>query len=404
MTRGTVTEVGHSDLIGVVSLNTHRIADRVQGLRADDDLRCRHVELVRVEGPVHLAAPSEDEICRARMSHGEYADLAVAGEEKVVGSGGPCRTDLDRLLTLSRRPETQMSLTLESDTLRIDPPDQSHVAVQTAKNFGIEIGDPPIQLRVSPALAVWRQQHRHVVQIGVTGSGRGQGVRHRRPFCFPAVGLVNRGPSQSVGLIADGVEATSASHLAQASGSPLSMLRNTRTLGLLWLGTMGLLDHVDLELLNALADDHRATVVALADRLGLSRNTVQARMAKLERSGVFFSFERAMSPKALGLPIEAMISITVHQADLPRITSELAELPEVVQVHGLSGQIDLMARVAARDTQHLFEVDARILSIDGVERTETSLVMGEVIGYRVRPLLEALRAEPGRPESPPRSA
>ncbi len=182
------------------------------------------------------------------------------------------------------------------------------------------------------------------------------------------------------------------------------MLRNTRTLGLLWLGTMGLLDHVDLELLNALADDHRATVVALADRLGLSRNTVQARMAKLERSGVFLSFERAMSPKALGLPIEAMISITVHQADLPRITSELAELPEVVQVHGLSGQIDLMARVAARDTQHLFEVDARILSIDGVERTETSLVMGEVIGYRVRPLLEALRAEPGRPESPPRSA
>ena len=102
--------------------------------------------------------------------------------------------------------------------------------------------------------------------------------------------------------------------------------------------------------------------------------------------------------------IEAMISITVHQADLPRITSELAELPEVVQVHGLSGQIDLMARVAARDTQHLFEVDARILSIEGVERTETSLVMGEVIGYRVRPLLEALRAQPGRPESPPRSA
>lgn len=156
---------------------------------------------------------------------------------------------------------------------------------------------------------------------------------------------------------------------------------------------MGSLDRVDLDLLKALADDHRATVVALADRLGLSRNTVQARLARLERSGVFQSFERAMSPAALGLPIEAMVSVIVRQADIPRITAEIAEIPEVIQAHGLSGQIDLMVRVAARDTQHLFDVDARILSIEGVERTETSLVMGEVIGYRIRPILESVRRE-----------
>jgi DNA-binding Lrp family transcriptional regulator len=152
---------------------------------------------------------------------------------------------------------------------------------------------------------------------------------------------------------------------------------------------MGSLDRVDLELLSALADDHRATVVALADRLGLSRNTVQARMLRLERSGVFHSYERAMSTQALGLPIEAMVSVMVRQADLPRITTAIAEIPEVVQAHGMSGQVDLLVRVVARDTQHLFDVDARILAIEGVERTETSLVMGEVIGYRVRPLLEA---------------
>ena len=162
---------------------------------------------------------------------------------------------------------------------------------------------------------------------------------------------------------------------------------------LLFFRSMTALDRTDLELLNALAVDHRATVVALAERLGLSRNTVQARMARLERSGVFQSFERAMSPAALGLPIEAMVSVIVRQADIPRITAEIAEIPEVIQAHGLSGQIDLMVRVAARDTQHLFDVDARILSIEGVERTETSLVMGEVIGYRIRPILESARRE-----------
>ena len=50
-------------------------------------------------------------------------------------------------------------------------------------------------------------------------------------------------------------------------------------------------------------------------------------------------------------------------------------------------------RVACRDTQHLFDTDARILAIDGVERTETSLVMGEVIGYRVAPLMELAQQE-----------
>lgn len=154
---------------------------------------------------------------------------------------------------------------------------------------------------------------------------------------------------------------------------------------------MSTLDHVDLELLAALADDPRATVVALAERLGLSRNTVQARMGRLERSGVFLSYERAFSSSALGFPIEAFINVTVRQAELPRITAELARIPEVVQAHGLSGQIDLLVRVACRDTQHLFDTDARILAIDGVERTETHLVMGEVIGHRVAPLMELAR-------------
>lgn len=156
---------------------------------------------------------------------------------------------------------------------------------------------------------------------------------------------------------------------------------------------MGSLDQVDLALLGALADDHRATVVALAERLGLSRNTVQARMARLERAGVFGSYERAMAPAALGLPIEAMISLHVRQVELPRITAELLRIPEVLQAHGLSGPVDLLVRVAARDTTHLFDVDARMLAIDGVERTETSLVMGEVIPYRVRALLESVRPE-----------
>ncbi|MDT0118216.1 Lrp/AsnC family transcriptional regulator [Microbacterium sp. PRF11] len=156
---------------------------------------------------------------------------------------------------------------------------------------------------------------------------------------------------------------------------------------------MSKLDAVDLDLLRALSADPRATVVALAEKLGLSRNTVQARMSRLERGGVFLSFERTLSAEALGFPIEAFLQVTVRQAELPAIREELAKVPEVLQAHGLSGQVDLLVRVACRDTQHLFDTDARILAIEGVERTETSLVMGEVIGYRVGPLMQLARED-----------
>lgn len=168
----------------------------------------------------------------------------------------------------------------------------------------------------------------------------------------------------------------------------------TGSQSLLMSRTMASLDHVDLELLAALSEDPRATVVALAERLRLSRNTVQARMARLDKAGVFRSFERSISTAALGFPLEAFLAIGVRQVDLPRITAELASVPEVVQVHGLSGQTDLLALVACRDARHLFDVDARILGIEGVERTETSLVMSEAVPYRVNGLMQLARREP----------
>ncbi len=158
-------------------------------------------------------------------------------------------------------------------------------------------------------------------------------------------------------------------------------------------GTMPTLDRIDLELLTALSEDPRTTVVALAERLRLSRNTIQARMARLEQTGVFQSYERAYSTEVLGFPLQAFISIGVRQTELPRIIAELARVPEVVQAHGLSGSVDLLARVACRDARHLFDTDARILSIDGVERTETSLAMGEVIPFRVAGLIGLARRE-----------
>lgn len=156
----------------------------------------------------------------------------------------------------------------------------------------------------------------------------------------------------------------------------------------LLLRTMAAYDQLDHNLLIALADDPRATVVALADRLGLSRNTVQARMTRLERDSAFLSFERTINPVPLGYPLQAFIAVHLQQKILANVTNELATIPEVIQAHGLSGAVDLLVTVVCRDAADLFRIDDLILSIDGVERTETSLAMGELIPFRLRPLLE----------------
>lgn len=150
------------------------------------------------------------------------------------------------------------------------------------------------------------------------------------------------------------------------------------------------IDTIDARILRALADDPRATVIAIADRTRLSRNTVQARLTKLEQRGVLRSFERRIDPAALGYPLTAFILTNVTQSRLTPIAEALDRVPEVLEVHGLSGVSDLLVHVVARDADDLYRVAGKILDIDGVTRTTTALVMRKLVDYRIDDLLARL--------------
>lgn len=153
-----------------------------------------------------------------------------------------------------------------------------------------------------------------------------------------------------------------------------------------------LVDRTDARLLAALNDDPRAPVITLADRTGLSRNTVQARLSRLDADGVLQSFERRIDPAAVGYPLTAFILTTVTQRRLDAIAAELAGVPEVLEVLGLTGSVDLLIRVAARDADDLYRIAGLVLDIDGVEKTATSLVMRNLVEFRLTPLLDRLGA------------
>jgi DNA-binding Lrp family transcriptional regulator len=151
-----------------------------------------------------------------------------------------------------------------------------------------------------------------------------------------------------------------------------------------------IVDDLDARILRALTKDSRATVVALAEATGLARNTVHARLARLETDGVLQPFERRIDPEALGYPLTAFIMVTVTQRKLRPIGEALQGVPEVLEVHGLSGVTDLLVHIVARDADDLYRIAGLILDIDGVEKTTTGLVMRRLVDYRLTPLLESV--------------
>jgi DNA-binding Lrp family transcriptional regulator len=150
------------------------------------------------------------------------------------------------------------------------------------------------------------------------------------------------------------------------------------------------IDGTDARLLMALAESPRATVLALAERVGLSRNTVQARLAALEARGVLTTFERRIDPAALGYPLTAYVTVQVTQRMLAEVAEALDRIPEVLEVLGIAGPTDLIVQVVARDGDDLYRISGQLLATDGVERTSTSLVMRTLVGHRVAPLLERI--------------
>ena len=153
-------------------------------------------------------------------------------------------------------------------------------------------------------------------------------------------------------------------------------------------------DDLDATLLRALVHDPDATNLALSERTGLARNTVRARLARYRTEQALRSFERRIDPAFLGFPLEAFVMTTVKQRELTPISAALSGIPEVIQVHGLSGVADLLVHVVARDADDLYRIAGRILAIDGVKRTVTGLVMGEFVQHRVAQLIGPAPAAP----------
>jgi DNA-binding Lrp family transcriptional regulator len=131
-------------------------------------------------------------------------------------------------------------------------------------------------------------------------------------------------------------------------------------------------------------------VLEASRRLGVARGTVQARLDRLQDRGVITGYGPDIDPAALGHAVTAFVTLELRQAgghDL--VAEQLAQIPEVLEAHTITGSGDMLCRVVAGSNTDLQRVIDAIVEVSGVVRTSTVIALATPVRYRVVPLVRS---------------
>jgi DNA-binding Lrp family transcriptional regulator len=163
------------------------------------------------------------------------------------------------------------------------------------------------------------------------------------------------------------------------------------------------IDRLDVRLLEMLARDARTGIVELASTLGISRNTVQSRLRRLEQGGLLVGYRPEIDLAQAGVATQAFIGLEVQQGRLSSIVDALAEIPQVLEIHATTGREDLLVRVATETQAGLQQLIEQIVVIPGVVHSTTTLALTTPLPYRAVPLLRDMARDTGWGRSTPGS-
>jgi DNA-binding Lrp family transcriptional regulator len=144
------------------------------------------------------------------------------------------------------------------------------------------------------------------------------------------------------------------------------------------------LDDTDRRILTALHADARISNSALAELVGIAPSTCHGRVRRLQDVGVIRGFYADIDPAAIGLSLQAMISVSLQSNARGRIGTFIHHIrrrPQVMDVYFLAGADDFILHVAARDTDDLRSFVVENLNADAdVAGTQTSLIFEHLRG------------------------
>jgi DNA-binding Lrp family transcriptional regulator len=153
------------------------------------------------------------------------------------------------------------------------------------------------------------------------------------------------------------------------------------------------IDKLDADLLSLLREEPRTGVLEASRRLGVARGTVQARLERLQRTGVVTGFGPDVDPAALGYPVTAFCTLEIRQGrGHGVVAAHLERIPEVLEAHTITGAGDLLIRIVGRSNADLQRVIDRVVDDENVLRTSTLIALQTQIPPRTLPLVRAAAA------------
>jgi len=148
-------------------------------------------------------------------------------------------------------------------------------------------------------------------------------------------------------------------------------------------------DRIDAAILALFAAEPRVGVLEASRRLAIARGTVQARLDKLQARGVVAGWGPEIDTTALGYPVTAFVTLELTQVGHDVVSARLAQIPEVIEVHTITGGGDLLARVVARSNADLQRVIDQVVAGGGISRSSTAVALSTQVPHRVLPLVQA---------------
>jgi Lrp/AsnC family transcriptional regulator, leucine-responsive regulatory protein len=142
------------------------------------------------------------------------------------------------------------------------------------------------------------------------------------------------------------------------------------------------LDRFDLAILRIIAVDGRISAVELARRIGLSKSPTQARLKRLEETGVITAYRAQLDPIRMGLAHVAFVEVRLsdtREAALQAFNKAVVQIPEVEQCHMMASRFDYLLKVRTADILAYRRIlGEKITALPHVASTSTYVAMETV--------------------------
>jgi DNA-binding Lrp family transcriptional regulator len=139
-----------------------------------------------------------------------------------------------------------------------------------------------------------------------------------------------------------------------------------------------LLDEIDKKIIKVLEDDARTSLRKISELVKVSLGTVSNRVKKMEKNGVIKGYSVILDPDQIGWELNVVIGLRIQKGRLIEIQEKIAKDSRVHGVYDVTGDFDSMVIARAKNRKDLDDLSKNVLSIDGVERSITHLVLNTV--------------------------